>query len=68
MRIGIGISMAAAASQYDAEDLSRGAFRLNFVGINEPTFRLNFLTETYQRWADDPGYPYGTYGVFQRKN
>ncbi|MGE8365978.1 hypothetical protein [Cupriavidus sp.] len=68
MRIGIGLSMAANAPRYDAEDLLAGTVSLNFVETySGPTVRLDFVNSDFRAWNDDPSWPYGFIGVFKGK-
>lgn len=67
MRIGIGLSMAANAPRYDADDLAKGTLSLDFTATNEPTLLLDFSANDYRTWVDDPTWPYGVAGVFKRK-
>ena len=67
MRIGIGLSMAANAPRYDAEDRANGTLSLNFTSINESTLLLDFVAQDYRSWVDDPTWLYGVTGVFKVK-
>lgn len=67
MRIGIGLSMAAKAARYDSEDLAKGTLLVDFTAITEPTLWMDFTTQNYRAWDDDPTWPHGAFGVFKGK-
>lgn len=64
--LGIGL-MGRGGGAYDADDLSQGTLKLDFVSVNELTLDLNLIVDAHRAWDDDPSWPYGAIGVFQRK-
>lgn len=65
--LSLGLAARRRAGKYDADDLSKGTLLLDFAATNAPTLDLNFVTDRYAAWADDPTWPYGVIGVFKAK-
>ncbi|MCP3023255.1 hypothetical protein [Cupriavidus basilensis] len=64
----IARSVVRYTDRYDAEDLAKGTFSLNFAGVPpDPTLRFNFVIEDYRAWVDDLSWPYGVIGIFKVK-
>lgn len=65
--LGLGLTGRGGGGAYDADDLSKGTLKLDFVSVNALTLDLNLIVDAHQAWDDDPSWPYGAVGVFQRK-
>lgn len=65
--LGLGVAGRGAGGLYDAEDLSKGTWRLDFGAFHEVTFSLNFAINDFRGWEPDPSWPYGPMGLFQNK-